>query len=190
MNPSLAKIPAESKRRTKHGNKCSRLSLAIGLVVLLRLVYHLSMAGTMTVTRGILIASVVLASLIAIHPLMAQDGGSSTASDQKSSVGPVYKVGGDVSAPVVIQPVAPQYTPSAISKKIEGSVLVSLQVDGNGNPNHIRVLHGLGEGLDEKAIEAVHHYKFKPGMKDGKAVAVEWNLEIKFMLPSEEGVEW
>jgi TonB family protein len=148
------------------------------------------MAGTMTVTRGILIASVILASLTAMHPLRAQGIGSSTASDQKSTAGPVYKVGGDVSAPVVIQAVAPQYTPGAISKKIEGSALVSLQVDENGNPNHIRVLRGLGNGLDAKAIEAVEHYKFKPGMKDGKAVAVEWNLEIKFMLPSEEGVEW
>jgi TonB family protein len=143
-------------------------------------------------TKRILIASVVLASLTAIHPLMAQNGGRSSTSDQKSSVGPnvVYKVGGDVSAPLVIQAVEPQYTASALNQKIEGSVLVNLHVDVNGNPNHIRVLRGLGEGLDEKAIEAAHHYKFKPAVKDGKAVPVELNLEIKFMLPSEEGVEW
>jgi protein TonB len=123
---------------------------------------------------------------------MAQDGGHPTNANQKSSVGPngVYKAGGDVSAALVIQAVAPQYTEIAIKKKIEGKVLVNLHVDVNGNPNHIHVLRGLGEGLDEKAIEAARHYKFKPAVKDGKAVPVELNLEIKFLLPSEEGTEW
>lgn len=38
-------------------------------------------------------------------------------------------------------------------------------------------------GLDEKAIEAVKRWKFKPAMKDGKPVAVAVNIQIVFRLP-------
>ncbi len=40
--------------------------------------------------------------------------------------------------------------------------------------------HGPGMGLDQKAVEAVRQYKYKPGMKDGKPVMVELNVEVKF----------
>jgi TonB family protein len=45
-----------------------------------------------------------------------------------------------------------------------------------------RVVRSLGLGLDEKAIEAVRKWKFRPGYKDGKAVTVYATIEVNFRL--------
>ena len=92
----------------------------------------------------------------------------------------VYKVGGDVSAPVLIHSVQPKLSEKARNAKVDGSALVNLYVDVNGNPSHIRVIRGVGLDLDESAVEAVRRYKFKPAMKDGKPVMVEMNIEVNF----------
>ena len=91
-------------------------------------------------------------------------------------------IGGGVSAPVLIYSVDPEYTPEAKKAKTEGSVLVNLWVDEKGSPTHVRVLRGIGNGLDEKAVEAVKQYKFKPAMEEGKPVLVQVNLEIQFRI--------
>jgi TonB family protein len=95
---------------------------------------------------------------------------------------PVRKVGGSVTAPVPIQVSYPEYSREAKKAKFKGIVLVSLIVDANGLPQNVHVLRGVGMGLDEKAVEAVKDYKFKPATEDGKPVPVEVNLEIKFQL--------
>ena len=53
-----------------------------------------------------------------------------------------------------------------------------------GAPTDIRVVKKLGLGLDEKAIESVTKWRFKPGMKDGKPVAVQATIEVAFRLPA------
>jgi periplasmic protein TonB len=75
-------------------------------------------------------------------------------------------------------------TEAAHKAKVSGSVLVIIYVATRGDPSHIRVNRGLGKGLDQKAVEAVHQYKFKPAMKDGKPVLVEIGLEVKFQEPA------
>jgi periplasmic protein TonB len=45
-----------------------------------------------------------------------------------------------------------------------------------------RVARSLGMGLDQKAVEAVEKWKFKPGSRDGVPVAVQVNLEVSFRL--------
>ena len=60
--------------------------------------------------------------------------------------------------------------------------LYELPVNEKGEPTEIRVVKKLGLGLDEKAIEAVQKWRFKPGMKDGKAVAVIATIEVSFRL--------
>ena len=79
-------------------------------------------------------------------------------------------------------PSIPEYTPEAKKAKIDGSVTVNLWVDEQGNVQHVRVVRGLGSGLDEKAIDAVRQYKFKPAMEDGKPVMVSLNIEINFKI--------
>ena len=55
-------------------------------------------------------------------------------------------------------------------------------VGADGVPRDIKVLRGIGKGLDEKAVEAVTKWKFEPATKDGKPVAVVINVEVNFRL--------
>ncbi len=96
--------------------------------------------------------------------------------------GGVYRVGGGVSPPTVISAVDPEYSDEARRAKYTGIVVVSLIVDTQGNPQHVNVIRRLGMGLDEKAVEAVRQYKFRPAMFQGKAVPVEVNIEVNFQI--------
>ncbi len=96
--------------------------------------------------------------------------------------GGVFRVGGDVSAPVLVSKVEPEYSEEARKAKFSGAVLLSLVVDANGVPRNIHVVRPLGLGLDEKAIEAVMRWRFRPGLKGGKAVSTQATVEVTFRL--------
>jgi len=96
--------------------------------------------------------------------------------------GGVYHIGGGVSAPTVLFKVEPEYSEEARKAKWQGTVVLSLVVDEIGRPQNLKVLRSLGLGLDQKAIEAVEKWKFKPGVKDGKPVAVQATIEVNFRL--------
>ena len=96
--------------------------------------------------------------------------------------GAVYKIGGGVSAPVPIYKPEPEYSEEARKAKWQGAVLLAIVVDENGVPQEVKVVRSLGLGLDQKAIEAVQKWRFKPGHKDGKAVPVSANIEVNFRL--------
>jgi len=98
--------------------------------------------------------------------------------------GGVYQVGNGVSPPrAIFQPEA-EFSDEARRAKYEGTVVVTLIVDANGNPQNVHVTRTLGMGLDEKAVEAVQKYKFKPAIeqKSGKAVPVMVSVEVRFRL--------
>jgi periplasmic protein TonB len=96
--------------------------------------------------------------------------------------GSLRKIGGGVSAPVLTFQVDPEFSEEARKAKFMGVVTVNLWVDDKGNPTHVRVLRGVGMGLDEKAVAAVKQYKFKPAMEAGKPVTVELNVEVNFQI--------
>jgi len=96
--------------------------------------------------------------------------------------GGVYRVGGGVTAPAVLFKVDPEYSEEARKAKYSGTVVLYIEVDQNGNARNLRVVKGIGLGLDEKAIEAVHKWRFKPGLKDGKPVVVAAHIEVNFRL--------
>jgi TonB family protein len=97
--------------------------------------------------------------------------------------GGLYHIGGNVSAPVVLYEPEAEFSDEARRAKYQGVVLVSIIVDAQGHPQNARVVRALGMGLDEKALEAVMKYKFKPAMKDGRTpVPVPMNVEINFHL--------
>jgi TonB family protein len=97
--------------------------------------------------------------------------------------GGLYSVGGGVSTPVLIHSVEAEFSDEARRAKYQGVCLVSIIVDRNGVPQNPRVVRPLGMGLDEKALEAIKQYRFKPAMKDGKTpVPVMINVEIDFRL--------
>ncbi len=96
--------------------------------------------------------------------------------------GGVFRVGGGVSAPVVLYKVDPEYSEEARKAKYSGTVVLQLVVDSSGRARDIRVVRSLGLGLDEKAIEAVNKWKFRPGVKNGQPVAVQATIEVNFRL--------
>jgi len=99
----------------------------------------------------------------------------------------VYRVGGPVSAPKPVYTPHPEYSQAARDAKYEGTCALMLIVDANGRPRDVRVARTLGLGLDEKAVEAVKQWKFRPAMKDGIPVAVQVNVEVRFTLYDKPG---
>lgn len=96
--------------------------------------------------------------------------------------GGVYRIGGGVSQPSILRKVEPEYSEEARKAKWQGTVKLSVVIDETGHARDIKVEKSLGLGLDQKAIEAVEKWLFKPGMKDGKPVAVYATIEVTFHL--------
>jgi periplasmic protein TonB len=96
--------------------------------------------------------------------------------------GGVYRIGGGVSAPVLLHKVEPEYSEEARKAKFQGTVVLYVVVDDKGTPQQLKVVRPLGLGLDEKAIEAVQKWKFRPGYLNGKAVSVAATIEVNFRL--------
>lgn len=89
---------------------------------------------------------------------------------------------GGVSQPVPIFTPEAEFSDEARRQKYEGVCLISVIIDAQGNPQSPRVVRRLGMGLDEKALEAVMKYRFKPARKDGKPVAVRISVMVNFRL--------
>jgi TonB family protein len=97
--------------------------------------------------------------------------------------GGVFRAGaGGVTSPVLRWKKEPEYSEEARKAKHQGTVLLYVEIDPSGRATNIRVQRSLGLGLDEKAIEAVKQWKFKPGYKDGKPVLVAATIEVNFRL--------
>ena len=95
----------------------------------------------------------------------------------------VYAAGiGGVSNPIPLVTPEAEFSDEARRQKYQGVCLVAVIVDAQGNPRNARVTRSLGMGLDEKALDAVRKYKFKPARKDGKPVPVWITVEVDFRL--------
>jgi TonB family protein len=98
-------------------------------------------------------------------------------------VGPgIFHVGEGVSAPRAIYTPEPEFSEEARKAKYQGVVVLKIIVGTDGRVHNPSVVRALGMGLDEKAIEGVKTWKFDPSKKDGRAVAVEMNIEVAFNL--------
>jgi TonB family protein len=96
--------------------------------------------------------------------------------------GDIFRIGGGVTAPIVISQVQPEYSEEARKARYEGVVVLEAIVHADGTIEIQRVVRGLGFGLDQKAIEALEQWKFRPGMMGGEAVSVAINIEVNFNL--------
>jgi len=96
--------------------------------------------------------------------------------------GGVYSVGGNVSAPIPIYKPEPPYSEEARKAKYQGTVVLWIVVDTQGNVTDLRVVKPLGLGLDEKAVETVRTWKFKPAMRNNIPVPVRVGVEVSFRL--------
>jgi len=113
--------------------------------------------------------------------------GTATAAPRESSV-ILYPVNdnpgkdGIASAPVAVHKVEPRYTEQAREMNVQGTVLLQVEIEQTGmiSKDQIRVIRGLGYGLDEAAIECVSQWLFKPGFRNGYAVRKAVSIEVNF----------
>lgn len=76
----------------------------------------------------------------------------------------------------------PAYSAEARALKIQGEVTLEVQFSAAGQVRVLRVVRGLGHGLDEMAISAAEQIRFKPAQSDGRPVDFTANVEIVFRL--------
>ena len=92
------------------------------------------------------------------------------------------RVGNGITPPQVVTRHEPEYTKEARKIKYNANVSLWLVVGADGVPFNIRVVRAVGMGLDEKAVEAVSTWRFRPGMKAGQPVAVQANIDVSFRI--------
>ncbi len=96
--------------------------------------------------------------------------------------GGAYSVGGNVSAPIPIYKPEPPYSEQARKAKYQGTCVLWIVVDAQGNVTDAQVVKPLGMGLDENALKTVRTWKFKPAMRNGAPVPVKVMVEVSFRL--------
>jgi TonB family protein len=96
-----------------------------------------------------------------------------------------YPIAGGLSSPpLLLRQVEPAYTEEARAARVHGAVVLQVEIDPSGKVamTHITVIRSLGLGLDEKAIEAVKQWKFKPATRNGTPVTAKATIEVNFRL--------
>jgi TonB family protein len=96
--------------------------------------------------------------------------------------GGAFSVGNGVSEPVPIYKPDPAYSEEARKAKYQGTVVLWIVVDAAGAVTDCKVVKPLGLGLDEKAVETVKTWKFKPAQRNGTPVPVRVMVEVSFRL--------
>ena len=87
-----------------------------------------------------------------------------------------------VTVPQVIFNPEPSFSDEARKAKAQGIVLLLVVVGKDGHTYDIRVGQSLGMGLDEKAIEAVNRWRFRPATLNGQPVATQIAVQVDFHL--------
>jgi TonB family protein len=84
--------------------------------------------------------------------------------------------------PVVISEPHPEYTPEAAQLRIQGEVTLQVRFLATGQVEVLRVVNGLGHGLDEQAKRVAEQIRFKPAEKDGHPVDHTTLIHVTFQL--------
>ena len=90
--------------------------------------------------------------------------------------------GHPLTLPQLIYKVEPEFSEEARKAKYSGMVVLTIEVDTNGRARAFRILHSPGLGLDQKAIEAVKEWRFRPGYQDGKPVVTSAQVAVTLLL--------
>lgn len=95
----------------------------------------------------------------------------------------VATVGGNVMPPRRIYTPEPAYTREARHDKLEGTIVLVIVIDAEGNVTDIQESsRKLGDGLDKSAMDTVRMWKFHPATRKGVPVAVRVKVEVSFRL--------
>jgi len=95
----------------------------------------------------------------------------------------IYKVGEGIRAPMVLFQPLPSYTDEARAARVEGIVLLQAVIRKDGRATDVKVLRGIGYGLDQKAVDIITtEWRFEPGTMNGQPVDIQANIEVSFRL--------
>lgn len=118
-----------------------------------------------------------------------RDGGVGPGNGRGAGPGPndgisstVFRSVDGVVLPQLIHKVEPEFTDEARKARYQGAVMLRVVVGADGLVRQVELVRGLGLGLDERAIEAVRQWRFRPGTKNGRPVSVEAAVEVTFRL--------
>ena len=85
--------------------------------------------------------------------------------------------------PALLSSIHPQYTADAAALHIQGDVTLQVRFLKTGKVEVLRVVNGLGHGLDQQAVNAVEQLQFRPAMLDGRPVDHTTLFHVTFQLP-------
>jgi TonB family protein len=114
------------------------------------------------------------------RPLLALAILLSAAAQDAPAPPEVLRFGPGMTPPQLLKQVEPDYSEEGRAAGIQGNVVLEIVIDEKGLPLDITVLSPLGFGLDEKAIQAVQGWRFKPAEKDGVPVRVLAHINVRF----------
>lgn len=93
-----------------------------------------------------------------------------------------YRPGSGVSAPELLREVRPEFTEEARRQGISGDVILEIVVRADGSVGDVKVLQGLGGGLNRNAVDAVRQWRFSPAKRHGAPVDVMVEVSVAFKL--------
>ena len=128
--------------------------------------------------RRTLVLFALLYGTITVHA-----ASTSTPSVQNVRFAPEISPTDLVIPPRVLTHPAAIYTDEARKLGIQGNVVVQAYFDAYGNISVLRVVKGLGYGLDEAAVAALQGWRFAPALRDGLPVSAVAEIEVPFQLP-------
>ena len=96
----------------------------------------------------------------------------------------VYNIAAGISAPVPIATPRAEYTTEAMRQKLQGTIRLQCVVGRDGVCSDIRVIRSLDQrfGLDDRAVTTLRAWRFRPGLRHGKAVATRITFDLRFAL--------
>jgi periplasmic protein TonB len=93
-----------------------------------------------------------------------------------------YRPGSGITAPAILQEVKPDYTEDARRRGLSGDVVLEIVVKSDGRVGAVRIVQGLGAGLDERAVAAVRQWRFSPATRHGVPVDVIVEVAMEFKI--------
>ena len=82
--------------------------------------------------------------------------------------GGVYRPGSGIEPPKLLREVKPDYTDEARVRKLAGEVVLEIVVRRDGSVGDLKIVTGLGGGLNERAVQAVRQWRFSPALRQGR----------------------
>ena len=93
-----------------------------------------------------------------------------------------YRPGSGITPPRLLREVKADYTEDARRRGLAGEVVLEIVVRRDGSVGDVKILQGLGGGLNERAIDAVRQWRFAPAERLGGAVDVYVEVAVEFKL--------